>query len=288
MAAKLLNILLVEDSPNDAGLIVRNIERAGYDVHWERVDDPVALKAALDKQAWDIILSDYCMPAFTGTYALAIIKAAGSGVPVIFVSGTMGEDVAVEAMPSGAQDYVFKGNLKRLVPAIEREVRDAPARRENQQAAQALRQNEIRIAQLDRLKAILGRVNSAIIHIPDQQNLLNEICRIAVEEGLFKLAWFGERIAIVLTIWPCRSWTVPAAINAIRTLNPAAKIIASSGLPPAAGNAADLGVNHFVPSPTPPPPCSTPWPKPSARRGKGKVLTTMPTTGGLAGAPVVR
>jgi PAS domain S-box-containing protein len=137
-----LHTLIVEDSPGDAGLIVRRIEHAGFEVRSSRVDDPVGLKAALAGQSWDIVLCDYCLPGFSGSDALAIVRAHDRDIPFIFVSGTIGEEIAVEAMRAGAHDYVMKGNLARLVPAIERELREAAIRRQSHWAAQALRQNE--------------------------------------------------------------------------------------------------------------------------------------------------
>ncbi|MBI5387457.1 MAG: response regulator [Verrucomicrobia bacterium] len=137
--AKSLHILIVEDSASDAALVVRQIERAGYEVCWERVDNAAALQAALQKGRWDAVLCDYAMPDFGGAEALAIVRDSGRDLPFIFVSGTMGEDVAVEAMRVGAHDYVMKGNLKRLVPAIERELREAEVRRDRREAEEELR-----------------------------------------------------------------------------------------------------------------------------------------------------
>lgn len=125
-----LRLLIVEDSEDDALLIVRDLQRAGYDPQYERVDSGPAVRAALDREGWDVIVSDFNMPQFTGTDALRLLRERDQDTPFIFVSGTIGEDVAVEAMRAGAQDYVTKGNLKRLVPAIERELRDAAVRRE--------------------------------------------------------------------------------------------------------------------------------------------------------------
>lgn len=146
--AKSLHILMVEDSASDAGLVARHIEHAGYEMRWERVDDAATLKVALDQQPWDVILCDYSMVDFSGADALAIVRASGLDIPFIFVSGAMGEDVAVEAMKAGAHDYVMKGNLKRLVPAIERELREAAERRKRRQAELAQRQNEQRFRAL--------------------------------------------------------------------------------------------------------------------------------------------
>jgi PAS domain S-box-containing protein len=125
-----LRLLIVEDSEDDARLVVRELKRAGYEPIYERVDTAAAMRAALDGGSWDIVVSDFRMPQFTGTDALKLLRARDQETPFIFVSGTIGEDVAVEAMRAGAQDYVTKDNLRRLAPAIERELRDAAVRRE--------------------------------------------------------------------------------------------------------------------------------------------------------------
>jgi two-component system cell cycle sensor histidine kinase/response regulator CckA len=128
--AMVLRVLLVEDSADDARLLVRQLTAAGYDVQHERVETPAAMRDALTRLSWDLVISDYSMPSFSGTAALTLLQELGIDVPFIFVSGTIGEDVAVAAMKAGASDYVLKDKLKRLVPAIERELRDAEMRRE--------------------------------------------------------------------------------------------------------------------------------------------------------------
>jgi DNA-binding NtrC family response regulator len=125
-----LRLLLIEDSADDAALVVRELTRGGYDVDVERVDTPEGLVAALKRQAWDIAVADYTMPGFTGTAALTLLRQHDADLPFIFVSGTIGEDAAVAAMRTGADDYLMKGALKRLIPAVEREMRDAGVRRE--------------------------------------------------------------------------------------------------------------------------------------------------------------
>ncbi len=125
-----LRLLIIEDSEDDALLIVRDLKRAGYEPTYERVETESGVRAALAGATWDIIVSDFHMPHFTGTDALKVLRERDQDTPFIFVSGTIGEDVAVEAMRAGAQDYVTKGDLRRLVPAIERELRDAAVRRE--------------------------------------------------------------------------------------------------------------------------------------------------------------
>ena len=125
-----LRVLMIEDSEDDALLIARELKRSGFELHHERVDTAEAVRSALDRQDWDIIISDFSMPHFRGTEALKMLRERDQDTPFIFVSGTIGEETAVEAMRSGAQDYVIKNNLARLVPAIERELRESTVRRE--------------------------------------------------------------------------------------------------------------------------------------------------------------
>ena len=133
-----LRVLIAEDSEDDARLLLRELERAGFDPASERVDRAAAMQAALDRHPWDLVIGDYSMPEFSGPAALALLRARDLDTPFIFVSGTIGEDVAVEAMKAGAQDFLTKGNLRRLIPAIERELRDAEVRRERRRAQTAL------------------------------------------------------------------------------------------------------------------------------------------------------
>jgi diguanylate cyclase (GGDEF)-like protein len=133
-----LQVLIVEDSEEDALLLVRRLSQGGYQPQWRRVDTQMDFKAALENQPWDIIFADYTMPRFSGTIALAILRQHDLDVPFIFVSGSIGEDTAVEAMKSGAQDYVMKNNLARLLPAVERELREASRRVEQRRAEQEL------------------------------------------------------------------------------------------------------------------------------------------------------
>src|SRR5216110_1072493 len=125
---KPLRVLMVEDSEDDAHLVLRELRGAGYDLTHERVDTAAALEAALDRHPWDLVIGDYSMPHFSGTAALAMLRRRGLDVPYICVSGTITEELAVAAMKAGAHDYVTKGQLKRLLPAIERELREAQGR----------------------------------------------------------------------------------------------------------------------------------------------------------------
>src|SRR3989475_1074843 len=143
-----LHVLIVGDAEAAASRLGRELRRGGLEPAFERVDTPDALRAALARQEWDILFADYSMPHFSGTAALALVRERELDLPFIFVSGTIGEDTAVEAMRAGAQDYVTKGNLKRLLPAVERELQDARERRDRKRAEATLRVTQERLRQV--------------------------------------------------------------------------------------------------------------------------------------------
>ena len=132
--SKSLRVLIIEDSEDDTLLLLRELSRGGYGPVYERVETPEAMKAALATQEWDIIISDYVLPKFGGLAALDVLRESGKDLPFIIVSGNIGEDIAVGAMKAGAHDYIIKGNLKRLIPAIERELREAEVRRDHKRS----------------------------------------------------------------------------------------------------------------------------------------------------------
>ncbi|HJQ22743.1 MAG TPA: response regulator [Blastocatellia bacterium] len=143
-----LRVLHIEDSERDQALLDRHLSRAGYDLVAERVETAEAMRAALWAQPWDVILCDYSMPQFNALEALAVLHEMGLDIPFIIISGTVGEEVAVAAMRAGAQDYLMKDNLVRLVPTIERERREAEHRRARHQAEKELRDSEERYRDL--------------------------------------------------------------------------------------------------------------------------------------------
>ncbi len=150
-----LRVLVIEDSEQDTALLLRELRKGGYAPVCERVETPSAMRVALEKQTWDVIISDFIMPQFSGIEALKLLQDTGMDVPFIVVSGQIGEDTAVQAMKAGANDYIMKDNLRRLVPAIEREVRDAQIRRDRQRVEEELhrKQEELRLARkMDELK----------------------------------------------------------------------------------------------------------------------------------------
>jgi len=139
-----LRVLVVEDSEFDAQIMTSLIRKAGYDVTMKRVETRESMEAALGDQTWDVILADYNLPEFDAPTALAILQKSGLDLPFLIVSGGIGEDIAVAAMKAGAHDYLMKGNLQRLAPAVARELREAANRASQREAKRALLENELR------------------------------------------------------------------------------------------------------------------------------------------------
>jgi sigma-B regulation protein RsbU (phosphoserine phosphatase) len=141
---KPIRVLVVEDSEFDARILIGTLKQGGYDPVWKRVENAQAMGDALSKESWDVVLSDYNLPEFSAPAALRLLQQTGLELPFIIISGGIGEDVAVASMKAGAHDYLMKGNLARLVPAVEREMREAEVRWGRRQAEEALRDSEQR------------------------------------------------------------------------------------------------------------------------------------------------
>jgi len=149
--AEPLRVLIVEDSEDDALLILRELRLGGWDVAHERVDTPAAMAFALDAHPWDLIIADYSMPCFSGSAALLMARERTVDIPFILVSGKVGEETAVQAMKAGADDYILKGDLPRLVPMVKRELRDADGRRRARNTERLLQKRDAQLADAQRL-----------------------------------------------------------------------------------------------------------------------------------------
>lgn len=160
-----LRVLIVEDSEDDCLLLLRELKHGGYAPSYRRVDRPETFVEALDSQEWDIVFADYSMPQFSGTQALSLLRSRRFDVPFIIVSGTIGEDTAVSAMKAGAQDYIMKGNYRRLVPAVQRELRETALRRENARAEAARRTSDARF------RNIVDIAADAIVAVDEDQRI---------------------------------------------------------------------------------------------------------------------
>jgi PAS domain S-box-containing protein len=157
-----IKVLVVEDSEDDTQLAMMTLRRGGFELTHRRVQDADSLKAALEEERWDAVLCDFRLPGFSGSDALSIVRSVGIDVPFIFLSGTIGEETAVQAMKAGASDYVMKGNLSRLAPALERELAQAALRAERRRV-----QIE-RDRMLDLLQSICDNT-AAVIYVKDLQ-----------------------------------------------------------------------------------------------------------------------
>ena len=145
---KPLRVLIVEDSEDDALLLTFELRRGDYSPIAKRIETVEALQQALEQETWDVVISDYVLPGFSGLEALRLVRKSGLDLPFIVVSGKIGEDTAVQAMKEGANDYLIKGNVSRLVPAIEREMQEAEVRRKRREAEAALVRSERRYKRL--------------------------------------------------------------------------------------------------------------------------------------------
>ncbi|TCJ18473.1 PAS domain S-box protein [Rubrobacter taiwanensis] len=163
-----IRVLIVEDSEDDTLLLLRELRRGGYAPEHRRVETAGAMEAALEEREWDIVIADHSMPAFSAPEALRILKRRGLDLPFIILSGCIGEDVAVEAMKAGAHDYIVKGDLARLNPAIQRELREAAMRRERRRADEELKESE------ERYRTVVEQTTESIFLAHPQTRLILE------------------------------------------------------------------------------------------------------------------
>lgn len=193
-----LRLLILEDVAAEAELTVRTLETAGIDCAWRRVESEAEFRAALRELRPDLVLSDFSLPRFDGMSALAIAGAEAPETPFIFVSGTIGEERAIEALKHGAVDYVLKSNLARLAPVVKRALAEAASRRARHQA-------EERVARLSRVLQMLSGINTAVVRVRERAKLLEEACRIAHTVGNYICA-FVVLIDPRTRIASCAAW----------------------------------------------------------------------------------
>ncbi|HEV8482638.1 MAG TPA: response regulator [Blastocatellia bacterium] len=185
--SRTLRVLNIEDSEQDVELIRRHLSRAGYDLICDRVEAPDAMKDALTTREWDVILCDYSMPRFSALAAIALLKELGLDIPFIIISGTIGEEAAVEAMRGGAQDYLMKDNLVRLDAAIERQLQETRNHRAHKMAEEALKGSEAE------LRALFEAMTD-VIHVLDSEGRYLKIA--PTKQNIYKPA--AERIGRTL------------------------------------------------------------------------------------------
>jgi signal transduction histidine kinase len=208
--SKRLQVLIVDDVEDDALLVVRELQRAGFDPYYERVQTLAQLDSALQRE-WEVVLCDYSMPGFSGLEALAFVRQRALDIPFIIVSGTVGEARAVEIMRAGAHDYVFKDNLHRLGVAIERELREARNRAEKRRLQAQLLVSE-RMASIGVLAAgVVHEISNPLTALLGSAELAALSCRTSllalgahraleqVNRELDGVLEAGERIAQIVS-----------------------------------------------------------------------------------------
>ena len=168
MVGQRLRVLIVEDSEDDAALLLDELRRGGFEPVWQRVDGAPAMRDALARGPWDVVVADHTMPGFSGLGALELLHESGLDIPFILLSGSMGEDLAVQAMKAGAHDYIMKGRLARLLPAIERELREAEMRAARRRAEETLRLLQKAVETI-RLGVTITDARSAIVYVNPAQ-----------------------------------------------------------------------------------------------------------------------
>ena len=194
--SKPLRVLMIEDSEDDALMMIHALKKGGYEAACERVENAEAMRKALVEKTWDVILCDYQMPRFNGLAAIALLKETAIDIPLIVVSGAIGEETAATCMRSGAHDYVMKGNLSRLVPAIERELKEAESRSRRRRAEEGLKKSELEKT------AILESLTDLVAYQKLDMKIVWTNRAAAESAGLTQAELVGRRC---YEVWPQRS-----------------------------------------------------------------------------------
>jgi len=193
-----LRVLMVEDSEDDACLILRELGRGGFEVSYERVETSSAMGAALAERTWDVVISDYSLPHFSAPAALRLLQARGLDLPFIIVSGTVGEEAAVAAMRAGAHDYLMKDNLRRLVAAVQREVREAEVRRGRRRADAAL---VARTRQLEAIRAVTTEITRELSLTSLLQLIIRRAAELVAAASGTMFLWDEESQLLIPRAW---------------------------------------------------------------------------------------
>ncbi len=199
-----IRVLLVEDSRDDAWLVQRHLERGGFAPDILRVEDASGVRGALQGGRWDLVVVDYSMPELSGLDAVRLVRQHCSSLPCLLVSGTVGEHLAVEAMRIGANDYLMKGNLTRLVPAVERELRESESRTERRRAERALAASE------ERTRLIIEHALDAVVSFTAQGQITEWNLRAEALFGQSRVEVIGRPMHEVVLASPARAEFVDA------------------------------------------------------------------------------
>jgi PAS domain S-box-containing protein len=219
-----LRVLIVEDDPSDAKLVALELAREGRALEFERVEDADAMRAALANGRWDLVISDWSMPRFSALAALDVLKASGLDLPFIVVSGTIGEERAVEALHAGAHDFVLKERLARLLPAVERELRERDVREARRSAQAALRAQEARFRSLIEKSedgiSLTARDGAVIYLSPAAERILGYTCAERVGRPALEVLHPDDREAVRATTAALARQPGASATMEFRVLRP--------------------------------------------------------------------
>jgi len=220
-----LHLLMVEDSEDDANLILRQIAEAGFIVDSQRVENATQMQVALEAQRWDLVTSDLSLPQFDPFSALALLKKSRVDIPLIIISGEINETQGIALMKAGAHDFLSKDNLARLGVVLKRELTFVWEHREKFESenpsknGMSFHKTDEELQRLNRIYAFTSQVNKMVLRTHDLQKLYKGVCRIAVEVGQFRMAWIGLVDDVTRVVNPlCWSGYEEGYLKAIRQI----------------------------------------------------------------------